>query len=167
MPSVRIKKDFNDGMYFLTFTIKRWYYIFDRHNRWDILLDSLKYYQGNKGLKIFNYVFMLNHIHLIVRSNDVIGFVRDFKKYTSKKLKQNILDTEPNILKLFVENGRYNFWQSKNMPEYIFSEKFYITKANYIEQNPVRKGYVVQAEHWLHSSANKEDPLPGLDSIYE
>ncbi len=52
---------------------------------------------------------MLNHIHLIVKSVDMIGFVRDFKTYTSKELKINILATEPNILKLFEENGKYHF----------------------------------------------------------
>ncbi len=54
---------------------------------------------------------MLNHIHLIAKSDDMIGFVRDFKTFTSKELKKNILTTEPNILKLFEENGRYQFWQ--------------------------------------------------------
>ena len=104
MPSNRINKEWKSGIYFLTFTIKRWYYIFDRHDRWEIVLDSLKYCQENKGLRIYHYVFMLNHIHLIVGSDDMIAFVRDFKKFTSKKLKINIADAEPNILKLFVEN---------------------------------------------------------------
>jgi len=76
---------------------------------------------------------MLNHIHLIVKSDDMIGFVRDFKTYTSKKLKKNILATEPNILKLFEEDGKYQFWQKTNMPKLIAKEEFYITKANYIE----------------------------------
>ena len=167
MPTLRIKKDLNTEMFFLTFTIKRWYYIFDRHDRWDILLESLRYFQENKGLKIFNYVFMLNHIHLIVKSDDVIGFVRDFKKYTSKKIKQNITKTEPNILNLFVENGKYNLWQSKNMPEHIVTEKFYLVKANYIEENPIRKGYVSKPENWIYSSANEENPLLKLETIYE
>jgi hypothetical protein len=42
---------------------------------------------------------MLNHIHLIAKSDDMIGFVRDFKTFTSKELKKNILSTEPNMLK--------------------------------------------------------------------
>ena len=33
---------------------------------------------------------MLNHIHLIVNNTDMIGFVRDFKTFTSKELKKNI-----------------------------------------------------------------------------
>jgi hypothetical protein len=53
---------------------------------------------------------MLNHIHLRAKSDDMIGFIRDFKTFMSKELKKNILTTEPNILKLFEENGRYQFW---------------------------------------------------------
>lgn len=109
---------------------------------------------------------MLNHIHLIAKSEDMIGFVRDFKTFTSKELRKNIVATEPNILKLFEEKGNYQFWQKTNMPELIVSEEFYITKANYIVQNPVRKGYVRNAEHWVYSSANKDECLLDLDSVY-
>ena len=104
--------------------------------------------------------------HLIAKSEDMIGFVRDFKTFTSKELKKNIVETEPNILKLFEENGSYQFWQKTNMPESISNEEFYIEKAKYVEQNPVRKGYVRNAEHWVYSSANKDECLLGLDSVY-
>ena len=166
MPSVRINKDAKYGIYFLTLTVKRWYYLFDRHNRWEILLDSLKYCQKNKGLKIYQWVFMLNHIHLIVKSEDAAGFVRDFKTFTSKELKKNILATEPNLLKLFEEDGRYQFWQKTNMPELITSEAFYLEKARYLQHNPVRKGYVRKAEYWVYSSANKDEHLLELESVY-
>ena len=109
---------------------------------------------------------MLNHIHLIAKSGDMIGFVRDFKTFTSKELKKNIIETEPNILKLFEENGNYQFWQKTNMPESISNEEFYREKANYIEQNPVRKGYVRNAEQWVYSSANKDECLLELHSVY-
>ncbi len=52
------------------------------------------------------------------------------------------------------------------MPESISNEEFYREKANYIEQNPVRKGYVRNAEHWVYSSANKDECLLELDSVY-
>ncbi|HJW87305.1 MAG TPA: transposase [Candidatus Brocadiaceae bacterium] len=165
MPSVRINKELNKGIYFLTFTVNRWYYLFDRHNRWDILLKSLKYCREKKGIKIYHWVFMLNHIHIIVKSDDVIGFVRDFKTFTSKELKKNIVATEPNILKLFEEDGVYQFWQKTNMPILVANRNFYVQKAKYIEYNPVRKGYVRSAEYWVYSSANKEDCLLELDTI--
>ncbi len=146
----------NKGIYFLTFTVLRWYYLFDRHNRWDILLESLRYCQKQKGLKVYGWVFMLNHLHLIARSDDVIGFVRDFKKFTSKELKKNIQATEPTVLDLFEEGEKYEFWQKTNMPEMIESEAFFLQKLQYIENNPVKKKYVKKPEDWIYSSANPD-----------
>ena len=166
MPSVRVPKELKEEIFFLTFTVHRWYYLFDRHNRWDILTDSLKYCQANKGLKIYHYVFMLNHIHLIVRSGDMICFIRDFKTFTSKEIKKNIMETEPLILKLFKDDEEYHIWQKTNMPEVISNEDFYLTKAQYVEQNPVRKRYVNRAEDWVYSSANTESNVLKLESIY-
>lgn len=167
MPSVRVPRTMKHEAYFLTFTVHRWYYLFDRYNRWDILLESLKYCQANKELDIFHYVFMLNHVHLIVRSKDMTGFIRDFKTFTSKQLKKNIEATEPHILKLFYVNSEYHFWQKTNMPEVVTNEVFYLTKAKYIEDNPIRKKYVREAGHWVYSSANKESNPLELKSIFD
>lgn len=166
MPSVRVSKELKEEIFFLTFTVHRWYYLFDRHNRWDILSDSLKYCQTNKSLKIYHFVFMLNHMHLIARSSDMIGFIRDFKTFTSKEIKKNIRETEPQILELFKEGEEYHFWQKTNMPEVIRNQDFYLEKAQYVEQNPVRKRYVNRPEDWVYSSANKESALLNLESIY-
>jgi REP element-mobilizing transposase RayT len=86
----------------------------------------------------------------------MVGFIRDFKTFTSKAIKENIVATEPHILKLFEKSGMYHFWQKTNMPEIIRTEEFYLSKAHYIEQNPVRKRYVNRAEDWVYSSANRE-----------
>jgi putative transposase len=156
MPSKKISEENNTAPHFLTLTVKNWYYLFDRHNRWDILLDSLCYCQKQKELKIFHWVFMLNHVHLIVQSDNLSGFLCDFKKFTSKRLKENIIATEPNVLELFLdEEGNYSFWQKTNMPIALETEKVFHQKANYIEHNPVRKGYVDEPEHWKYSSAHK------------
>lgn len=61
MPSRRVAVDLNAGTYYLTLTIQRWYYLFDRHNRWQILAESLRYCQEHKGLELNGYVFMLNY----------------------------------------------------------------------------------------------------------
>ncbi len=155
MPSVKIHTELKDEIYFLTFTIKNWYYIFDRHNRFKILAQSIQYCQKHKGLKLFAYVFMLNHLHLIASAPDMIVFVRDFKKFVSKKIQKNIIVFEPNILPLFeIEKGKYEFWQKTNMPKMIESATFFQQKMDYIIDNPVRKGYVEKPEYWIWSSAN-------------
>ncbi len=75
--SQRIAAELNTGTYNLILTVQRWYYLFDRHNRRQIMSDSLHYCQDNKGLELNGYVFMLNPIHPIVTSQDV----RDFKPH--------------------------------------------------------------------------------------
>jgi hypothetical protein len=59
MPSRRVPTDPNAGTYYVTLTVQRWNYLFDRHNRWQILADSIRYCQDNKGLELNGYVFML------------------------------------------------------------------------------------------------------------
>lgn len=160
MPSNRVASNQNAGTYYLTLTIQRWYYLFDRHNRWQILAESLRYCQQNKGLELNGYVFMLNHIHLIATSPDMAGFLRDFKRFTSVKLKENLETTEPRILQLFMDdNEKYQFWQNTNAPKKIENPNFYRQKLNYIHANPIRKGYVMHPEHWIWSSANPASPL--------
>jgi putative transposase len=151
----RIHKSNNDKMFFVTLTIERWYYIFDRHHRWEILLEALKFYQRKSNLKIYSWVFMLNHIHLIFRSDDAIKFVNSFKSYTSKQLIENLHETESKVLELFEKDGKYKIWQADNFPEIVVSEKFYLQKAKYIIENPVKKGYVNYPEDWKYSSASK------------
>lgn len=160
MPSRRIATELNSGTYYLTLTVQRWYYLFDRFNRWQILADSLRYCQQQKGLELNGYVFMLNHLHLIVTSPDVAGFLRDFKRFTSKKLKENIETHEPRVLELFIdESGKYHFWHDTNAPKKIENPAFYLQKLNYIHENPVRKGYVERPEYWRWSSANSSSAL--------
>lgn len=150
MPSRRIASELSAGTYFLTLTVQRWYYLFDRQGRWDILADSIRYCQENKGLELNGYVFMLNHIHLIATSQDMPGFIRDFKHHTSKQFRLNLTATEPRVLQLFVDHeAKYQFWQNTNAPKKIEHPNFYRQKLNYIHDNPVRKGYVQRPEYWL------------------
>ncbi|MEQ1544888.1 hypothetical protein, partial [Methyloglobulus sp.] len=160
MPSRRVATELNAGTYYLTLTVQRWYYLFDRYNRWQILADSIRYCQDNKELELNGYVFMLNHIHLIATSPDMAGFLRDFKRFTSAKFKANLEATEPSVLKLFVDaKESYQFWMVTNAPKKIENPAFYRQKLNYIHENPVRKGYVSRPEHWFWSSANPTTPL--------
>ena len=155
MPSIRIKNELKNEIHFVTSTIQKWYYIFDRYDRWEILLNALRFYQENRDLKIYSWVFMLNHVHFIFQSDDGIDFLRSFKSYTSHQMKENIRITEKNVLQLFKFEDGYHIWQEKNFPETIQSEDFFYQKVNYIEENPVRKGYVNKPEDWKYSSANK------------
>jgi REP element-mobilizing transposase RayT len=46
----------------------------------------------NKGMLLYGCVIMSNHIHLIIQSKDgkLSDLIRDFKKFTAKKILENI-----------------------------------------------------------------------------
>ncbi len=54
--------------YFVSFAVVEWRDVFTRNIYKDILIDSLTYCQKNKGLEIFSWCMMTNHIHLLIRS---------------------------------------------------------------------------------------------------
>ena len=76
------------GLHFVTFTVHQWADVFTRRDYSDILINSLKFCQKEKGLMIYGWVIMSNHIHLIIQSNQtpLSDIIRDFKKYTATQI---------------------------------------------------------------------------------
>ena len=167
------------GMYFLTFTIVDWVDVFSRKLYRDIVLESLKHCHEHKNLRIYGYVIMTNHIHLIAcsTSGTLSATVRDFKKYTAYKMIQAI-KAEPEsrrewILHRFAwnasqhrRNSEYQVWTHENHAIEVTTEDFFRQKLNYIHANPVRAGWVNREEDYLYSSAStlygirKDPPFP-------
>src|SRR6202789_100387 len=77
------------AIYYLTFTVSGWIDIFTRQSYRDIMIESFKYCQREKGLHLHAYVIMSNHVHLIASVDEgftLSGFIHDCKKFTSKKI---------------------------------------------------------------------------------
>lgn len=165
-----------DGLYYLTFQIVGWVDIFTRKIYRDIAIESVKYCQQNKGLSIFAYVIMSNHIHLLAQSkyDDLSGTIRDFKNYTSKKFLEVInskTESRSDWMKVVFEyHGKHKdkqsnqIWTHENHAELIYSQKFIEQKVEYIHENPVRAGIVAKPEDYLYSSARN---YAGLDYVLE
>jgi REP element-mobilizing transposase RayT len=51
-------------------------------------MENLSYCRLEKGLYLYSYVIMSNHIHLVVQQKDwkLSDWLPDFKKFTSKRL---------------------------------------------------------------------------------
>lgn len=65
--SERRKASIEGAAYFLTFTVLGWVDVFTRKVLADEIIKNLHYCQRNKGLRIFAYVIMSNHLHLVVQ----------------------------------------------------------------------------------------------------
>jgi REP element-mobilizing transposase RayT len=153
--------------HFITATVVDWVDVFSRKVYKDIVIESLDFCIKNKGMILYGYVIMTNHIHMVVQSENgkLSDLLRDFKKFTARKILDTI-ESEPEsrkdwMLKRFEfacrshsRNEKYQFWQYGNHPEEIYTEKFLWQKLDYIHLNPVRAGIVEKASHYLHSSAS-------------
>jgi REP element-mobilizing transposase RayT len=64
-------KDQN-AAYYLTFTIVDWVDVFTRKEYKTVVVDSMNYCTENKGLELFAWCLMSNHIHLVCRAKEGI-----------------------------------------------------------------------------------------------
>lgn len=167
------------ALHFITFAVVEWVDVFTQQEYSRIVIDSLKYCQTAKGLEIFAWCLMSNHIHLIVRSKtgDLSGTLRDFKKFTSKSIikaiEENKKESRKNwMLWIFksageknTRNKSYQFWQQDNHPKELVNNKFIDQKLDYIHNNPVEAGIVENPEDFLYSSAKNYAGNKGMLEI--
>ena len=164
--------------YFLTFQVVFWVDIFTRQTYRDIVIDSLKYCQKEKGLEIFSWVIMSNHIHLLCRSSNdnLSGTIRDFKKFTSKAFTERMENSDESrkewMLRLFKhaagrqnKTGNYQVWTHENHAIEVYGNSFIQSKVDYIHNNPVQAGLVRNPEDYKYSSACSYADQEGLLEI--
>ena len=173
--STKYKATTTEECYFITITAVGWVDIFTRLNQKYILINALKHCQENKGLEIYGYCLMPSHLHLMCKAtNEFIlsDVMRDFKKFTSKKIVETIIN-EPEsrrewLLPLFEKacehlkrNQKYKVWQDGYHAELVESNWFIKQKIEYIHNNPVKDKIVTLPEDYYFSSARN---YAGLDS---
>ena len=156
-----------DGIYFITFSVVKWIDVFTRNIYRETLLDSFRYCQKKKGLQIYAFVIMTNHVHMIIsKVGDILleDMMRDLKKFTSSKLinaiKENIQESRKEwMLEIFSKEGiknsnntHYQFWQQDNHPVELIDNNIIDQKLEYIHNNPIKQGFVVKPEHYPWSS---------------
>jgi len=157
----------NRKLYFVTFTVVEWLDIFIREEYRGIIYDSLRYCQKNKGLDIYGYCIMTNHLHLIIGTETGVlsDIVRDFKSFTSRSIRK-LMEAHCGesrkkwMLDILVQAGRDNkrnndwqLWQQHNHSIELNNLKIFEQRLNYIHQNPVKAGFIGSPEYWLNSSA--------------
>jgi REP element-mobilizing transposase RayT len=146
-----------DGTYFVTFAVQGWVDVFTRNQYKDILIENLNYCIHNKGLEVFSWCIMTNHVHLLARATGQESFsdiLRDYKKFTSKAVIKAIQENEKEsrkewLLEQFTTEQGYRFWRSDNKPIEVWSNKVIQEKLNYIHYNPVEEGLVFRPEDYV------------------
>ncbi|MEQ8576816.1 transposase [Fulvivirga sp.] len=166
MSGDRYKIQDQHACYFITMTVVHWIDVFSRRDYKDVIVESLNYCIAHKGLNLYAWVIMSNHIHIVGKVETELGmsgFLRDFKKFTSKKIMELIQEIPESrrdwLLDKFSFEARrtgraenYKLWKDDNHA-IDMSTIDMMNKIDYIHDNPLRAGLVHEPDQYVYSSA--------------
>jgi REP element-mobilizing transposase RayT len=156
-----------EGAYFVSFAVVNWIDVFIREEYMGIITDAIRYCRTEKGMDCFAYCVMSSHVHLIFRdqNSNPTQLLKDFKRHTAKTLISSIANNPKESRKEWMlwmferaakkggNKSKHQFWQHHNKPVELWSPKVIKQKLDYIHDNPVQSGYVLNPVHWKYSSA--------------
>jgi len=156
-----------NDIYFITNSIINYIDLFTCNEYSEIIIDSLNHCSREKGLNVHAWCLMPGYLELIASAQQEQTFadiMRDFKKFTSKKITKTIQLIDENrkdwLLDKFEFAGRYNtkikdykVWQDGYNPVRCFSPDFLRQKIDKVHHCPVKEGFVWEPQHYALSSA--------------
>ena len=159
---------------FLTFSCfqRRSFLASDRTRGW--LLESIERSRTTHGFRLWAWVFMPDHVHLLIwprnDAPDVGPILASIKIPVSRRTVSWVRKHAAHYLPTMSDvapNGRvaYRFWQrGYGYDRNLWTPKRISTAIEYIHENPVRRGLCERATQWTWSSA-REFETPGVGPL--
>ena len=159
--------------YFMTCTINSWLPIFTRQETADIIFNSWRYLQKEREFKLFAYVILENHLHMIASAPEISDVIQRFKSYTAREIVDLLearhaktLLRQLSATKLnHKRESDYQVWQEGSHPQQIQGDEMMWQKIEYSHNNPVERGFVDDPLHWRWSGARNYARQPGLIEV--
>ncbi len=127
-----------------------------------ILARNLASACGDEKFDLVAFVFMPEHVHLLVHPSSVDAKVSRLlartKQPTSKAIKQLLIENQSPLLDRLMVQERpgktcFRFWQEgPGFDRNLFSPQAIEASIDYIHTNPVKRGLVERATDWKWSS---------------
>lgn len=133
-------------LYFYTATILNWIPILKADNMKNIIIQSLEFLSIKNKIRVYGFVIMPNHMHLIWKNLEMNG--KEFPdesllKFTAHQFKKE-LSSKKYVLDNFLvrkADRQYQFWQRGSLPVEILNKDMLKRTLNYAHSNPLQK-------HW-------------------
>jgi putative transposase len=167
------------GCYLLTLNTIDRVDIFIRPFFKQIIVESLNYFIEKKGLVVYGWCLMTNHLHLIAEPKDgfdLSALINDFKAFTAKIILED-LNTESDIRRSWIMKrikeaalfDKLEVWENSDHPIQVdANERESVSEClKQIHNNPVRNKIVALPQDYLHSSARNYVGLKGLVNIQQ
>ncbi len=164
--AIREKYFIPDNIYFITFTILDWKKIFTTKNYCNLIYKWFDYTKEKYGNKIYGYVIMPNHIHVLMyitkQSPAISKLIQNAKRFLAYEI-VSLLKKENNVemLNFFTANANIK----KRAKHKIFADRFdsklvdanlFWEKLRYIHNNPCQERWHLSEtpEEYKYSSAS-------------
>jgi len=126
----------------------------------DIIVDSLRFLVNDGRVRVYGFVIMPNHIHIIWQIQDAFErskVQQSFLMFTSQKMKFKLIDTNDNNLETYkvqASDREYQFWERNPLSKDLWSRPVFIQKLNYMHNNPTQLYWKLCRfpEEYKHSS---------------
>lgn len=149
-------------MTFFTATILEWKHLLKPDKYKQIIVDSLTYLVEQKRVKVYGFVIMPNHLHLLWKMEEPhirANVQRDFLKYTSQHIRYDLAKNHPAVLEKFRVNAKdrqYQLWERNPLSVYLYSVAVTEQKLQYIHNNPLQEKWQLTdlPEKYSFSSAS-------------
>jgi len=165
--STKYKFSDQDKLYFVSFSVINWIDLFIRDIYCEIMLESMRFCQREKGLEIYAWCIMSSHVHQVMGTQGakMEDIIRDLKSHTSRELKKCIKANPEESRKEWMlwmmeragkknnNNKEFQLWQQDNHPMELEGVAMIEQKIDYIHNNPVKAGLVWKPEDYRYSSA--------------
>jgi len=129
----------NNRIFFVTWTCKNRYSFFNEENDKKIVLETMNFYREKYKFKIYGYVIIPDHLHLIMYippSNNISKITQVVKQYISRK----------------ISNKNESVWQKGFYDHVIRDGIDFKIRLDYIHKNPLKHGLVKKLEEYKWSS---------------
>jgi len=139
-------------IYFYTVAITDWIHLLKRDSFKQIVLNSLIHLVNKEKIKVYGFVIMPNHIHIIWENLAMNGKempYASFMKFTGHEFLKELRQTNSPLLNKFAidANDRvHHFWQKDALPVIMGNRKILEQKLDYMHLNPLQKHWNLVAD---------------------
>jgi putative transposase len=107
----------------------------------EIVIECVKWLHENGRVRCDGVVIMPDHVHMVlalVENQTLAGVMRTFGSYSARRINE-----------MSGRRGRY--WQKGFYERCVRDVEGFLESLQYMNMNPVRKGFVDRSEDWPHT----------------
>ena len=144
---------------FYTATILEWKHLLKPDKYKDIIIETLRFLVAGERIRLFGFVIMSNHLHLIWQPLNKYSpkeIQLSFMTHTAQQIKLDLEKNHPQVLphfKVKAKDRQYQFWERNALGIELYTHEVFIQKLDYLHYNPVKAGLCQYPEDYHYSSA--------------